>query len=128
LKDFIAHPLADSNALALLDAYREYDDGRDNATDDLIVHPQVSDPELPGGQSIRSERLAIARRDGRLISELLVNRIEYERSLSGGQCPEMPLRVLRVLDSISHGVRRSPAVSSRRVATNMVLSGPVARA
>jgi hypothetical protein len=95
LKDFIAHPLADSNALALLDAYREYDDGRDNGTDDLIVHPQVSDPELPSGQSVRSKPLAIARRDGRLISKLLVNRIEYERSLSGGQCPEISGPVAR---------------------------------
>jgi len=60
LKDFIAHlPPADADLLALLDAHRAYNNGGRSLFDDVIVHPEIADTELPGGQRVWAHWLAI---------------------------------------------------------------------
>ncbi|HSB61247.1 MAG TPA: hypothetical protein VLI67_05985 [Vicinamibacteria bacterium] len=124
MKDFIAHlPPANANLLALLYAHRAYDDGGGGPFDDLIVHPEVPDSELPGGQRFRAHSLATSCLDRGLVGQLNVDGVEQNRPLSGAQGLEMALGFRRVLDPISH--ESGPLVtSSRRIVTSKVRRGP----
>jgi len=71
LKDFIAHlPPADADLLALLDAHRAYNNGGRSLFDDVIVHPEIADTELPGGQRVWAHWLAIPGLHGGLGGQL----------------------------------------------------------
>src|SRR5712692_4896316 len=127
LKDFIAHlPPADADLLALLDAHRADNNGGRSLFDDVIVHPEITDTELPGGQRVRAHLLAIPGLHGGLGGQLNLDGVQQERALAGAQGLEMPLGFLRVLDSISHETGPSVAGSSGSIFTIKVRRGPEA--
>src|SRR2546425_1247620 len=71
LKGFIAPlPPADADLLALLDAHRAYNNGGRSLFDDVIVHPEIADTELPGGQRVWAHWLAIPGLHGGLGGQL----------------------------------------------------------